>query len=185
MSQRIVTADEYRQMAGGAKVRFGRAKPKSDRPLKREKTPEPKLCDSYRIATEPITVKLAWPPSVNNYWRSAVIGGHVSVYIDRPGKAYRQLVIAEWLNQAGKLTFDGRLALRIEAVYPDNIRRDLDNLCKAVLDSLAHAGAFRDDSQIRLLIVEQETVQAPGWINVTIGAKPGCDQQRSLFEAGF
>jgi crossover junction endodeoxyribonuclease RusA len=40
------------------------------------------------------------------------------------------------------------LKVEIEAWRPDKRKRDLDNLLKAVLDSLAHAGVFEDDSQI-------------------------------------
>ncbi len=45
----------------------------------------------------------------------------------------------------------GPLAVEIVANAPDNRCRDLDNLLKATLDSLAHAGVYADDSQIRRL----------------------------------
>ena len=44
--------------------------------------------------------------------------------------------------------FTGRLRVEIEAFRPDKRRRDLDNLLKATLDGLAHAGVYEDDSQI-------------------------------------
>jgi crossover junction endodeoxyribonuclease RusA len=44
--------------------------------------------------------------------------------------------------------FTGSLCVEIEAWRPDQRRRDLDNLLKATLDGLAHAGVFEDDSQI-------------------------------------
>ena len=44
--------------------------------------------------------------------------------------------------------FKGKLRVEIEAWRPDNRRRDLDNLLKATLDGLAHAGVYEDDSQI-------------------------------------
>ena len=43
----------------------------------------------------------------------------------------------------------------MDAFPPDRRRRDLDNLPKAVQDSIAHAGVFEDDSQIDLLIVRR------------------------------
>ena len=42
----------------------------------------------------------------------------------------------------------GRLYVTITAYQPDNRRRDLDNLPKAILDALQHAGVYEDDSQI-------------------------------------
>jgi crossover junction endodeoxyribonuclease RusA len=44
--------------------------------------------------------------------------------------------------------FKGPLRVVIEAWRPDKRRRDLDNLLKATLDGLAHAGVYEDDSQI-------------------------------------
>lgn len=44
--------------------------------------------------------------------------------------------------------FKGHLKVEIEAFRPDKRRRDLDNLLKATLDGLAHAGVYEDDSQI-------------------------------------
>jgi len=160
MSQRTVSVEAARELARGRKPKL-----------------EP-LSASYRVTTEVVRVRLPWPPSVNHYWRTAVIGKRAQTYVSAAGKQYRQDVIAAWRRLA--VTFDGRLAVRIEAVFPDAIRRDLDNLCKAVLDSLCHAGAYRDDSQIKLLIVEQERIERPGWIDVTLGVKPGC-VERTLF----
>ena len=38
---------------------------------------------------------------------------------------------------------------------PDKRRRDLDNLLKATLDSLTHAGVWSDDSQIDALSIRR------------------------------
>lgn len=51
----------------------------------------------------------------------------------------------------------GKLKVVIEAWRPDNRRRDLDNLLKAVLDSMGHAGLYVDDS----LIVDLRIYWAP------------------------
>ncbi len=42
----------------------------------------------------------------------------------------------------------GRLAVEVEVFPPDNRRRDVDNVIKALLDALQHGGAYLDDSQI-------------------------------------
>lgn len=41
-----------------------------------------------------------------------------------------------------------QLKVTITAYRPDNRRRDLDNLLKAVLDALTHAGVYEDDHLI-------------------------------------
>ena len=44
---------------------------------------------------------------------------------------------------------------------PDRRRRDIDNLPKAVLDSLEFAGVFENDSQVDRLLVLRQGVEAP------------------------
>ncbi len=141
---------------------------------------------SYRVATEPVTVRLSFPVALNHYYRTAFIPargghgrGHAATYISPDGQAYRAEVIEAWSKV--RLTFEGRLAVRIDAVFPDAHERDLDGLLKSLLDSLEHAGAYRNDSQIALLIIEQSRMEKPGWVDVTLGRKPDCDIQGSLF----
>jgi crossover junction endodeoxyribonuclease RusA len=40
------------------------------------------------------------------------------------------------------------MRVEIQAFRPDRRRRDLDNLLKAILDSLTHAGVMQDDALI-------------------------------------
>ena len=47
-----------------------------------------------------------------------------------------------------KAPMDGRISVRVDAAPPDRRVRDLDNISKALLDALTHAGVWRDDSQI-------------------------------------
>lgn len=89
---------------------------------------------------------LPWPPSVNHYWRR--VGA--KTLISAAGRAYREHVVL--LVRMAKLDpFTG--LIRLEAVFhqPDKRRRDLDNLPKAMLDALQHAGLYGDDSQIHHL----------------------------------
>ena len=136
--------------------------------------------DSFRLSVDPVTIRLPFPPLLNHYYRTAIVDGHISTYRSSKGKAYRSEVVAAW-REVG-VTFDGRLAVRIDAVYPNAIKRDLDGILKSLLDSLEHAGAYKDDSQVKLLIVEQSHTESPGWVDVTIGPKPSCDSQATLFE---
>jgi crossover junction endodeoxyribonuclease RusA len=70
------------------------------------------------------------------------------------------------LIQRGAKHYAGRLAVEIEAHVPDKRKRDLDNLFKAVLDSLTHAGVWADDSQIDALRIVRKPVG--GMIKVRI-----------------
>lgn len=91
-----------------------------------------------------IELTMPWPPSVNTYWRT--FQGRMIISAD--GRAYRKAVADQVLVQSGAKHLAGKLVVEIEAWRPDNRRRDLDNLLKAVLDGLTHAGVWDDDSNI-------------------------------------
>ena len=92
-----------------------------------------------------VELTLPWPPSVNTYWRMF----KNRMIISEAGRKYRTAVAEKVLLQTkGKCQTDGPVKVTIEAWRPDNRRRDLDNLLKAVLDSLGHAGVYIDDSLI-------------------------------------
>ena len=100
-----------------------------------------------------IELTLPWPPSVNNYWRSY----RGMVVLSEAGRKYRTAVAEQvFLQKRGKSTV-GKLKVVIEAWRPDNRKRDLDNLLKAVLDSMGHAGLYIDDS----LSVDRRIYWAP------------------------
>ena len=87
---------------------------------------------------------LPWPPTVNTYWRHAR-GRH---YISDKGEQYRKDIIHLIQQQHLDINTLSRLKIIITANPPDKRRRDLDNLQKAVFDSLVHAGFMADDEQI-------------------------------------
>ena len=93
---------------------------------------------------EMIEITLPWPPSVNTYWRN--FDGRM--IISARGREYRETVGDQMTLQKMVNHFKGQLKVEIEAFRPDKRRRDLDNLLKATLDGLAHAGVYEDDSQI-------------------------------------
>ena len=93
---------------------------------------------------EMIELTLPWPPSVNTYWRN--FDGRM--IISARGREYRETVGDQMTLQKMVKHFKGQLKVEIEAFRPDKRRRDLDNLLKATLDGLAHAGVYEDDSQI-------------------------------------
>ena len=91
-----------------------------------------------------ITLTMPWPPSVNRYWRTF----QGRMIISAEGRSYRKAVADQVLIQRGAKHYAGKLRVQIEAFRPDNRRRDLDNLLKAVLDGCTHAGVWEDDSNI-------------------------------------
>ncbi|HEL8026033.1 TPA: RusA family crossover junction endodeoxyribonuclease [Escherichia coli] len=86
---------------------------------------------------------LPWPPTVNTYWRRR---GNI-YFISEAGRLYRRDVAHIVHQQRLKLNLSGRLAIKIIAEPPDKRRRDLDNILKAPLDALTHAGLLIDDEQ--------------------------------------
>lgn len=93
-------------------------------------------------------IVLPFPPTVNTYWRN--VNGRT--LLSAKGRAYRDSVA--WAV-AGKGARYGsqRISVEVIAYMPDARRRDLDNLFKGVLDGLAHAGVYDDDSQIDKLSI--------------------------------
>lgn len=91
-----------------------------------------------------INLTLPWPPSVNTYWRMF----QNRMIISAKGREYRKAVADQVMIQRGAKHYAGQLRVVIEAWRPDRRKRDLDNLLKAVLDSLTHAGVWCDDGLI-------------------------------------
>jgi crossover junction endodeoxyribonuclease RusA len=99
---------------------------------------------------EPIELVLPIPPTVNTYYRHVTKGPMAGrTLISERGRRYRTAV-GEIVRSRprGTAVEHGRLAVSIEFRAPDRRKRDLDNLTKAVLDALTHAGIWADDSQI-------------------------------------
>jgi len=101
-----------------------------------------------------LEVELPYPPSINHYWRRV---GHKTL-ISREGRRFRASVVA--ILAAMRLQpLAGDLTVEVEVYPPDRRRRDIDNVQKALLDALAHGGAYADDSQVvRLEITKREAV---------------------------
>lgn len=91
-----------------------------------------------------IELELPFPPSVNTYWRN--FNGRM--LISKKGREYRQAVADQVLIQRGARHYQGKIKMTIEAWRPDERKRDLDNLLKAPLDALTHAGVYLDDHLI-------------------------------------
>ena len=115
------------------------------------------------------TISLPWPPSANTYWRRH---GH-TIHISTKGRQYRKDVLN--LVTANHARCDapirkmfGNIKIYVFAFPPDNRRRDLDNLCKALFDSLEKAGIYKNDNQICEFSISRCPVAPPGKLVVYI-----------------
>lgn len=97
-----------------------------------------------------LEVQLPYPPSINHYWRR--VGA--KTLISREGRRFRQRVVAILASRRVQ-PLTGSLAVDVEVFPPDNRRRDIDNVQKALLDALQHGGAYEDDSQIVRLAISK------------------------------
>lgn len=127
--------------------------------------------------TEPITLRLPLPPSINHYWRHRIAGSgrtaFVSVYVSAEGKQFREdvaAIVATTLRP--HRTIIERVRVTIDITPKDRRSFDIDNRIKAVLDALTHANVWADDSQVDHLTVIRGPVQKPGGIVVTIETIP-------------
>jgi crossover junction endodeoxyribonuclease RusA len=91
-----------------------------------------------------IEITLPFPPTINTYWRK----WNNRMVISEKGRNYRKIVTD--LVKIQQIASNTNMPLRVEikAYRPDKRKRDLDNLLKATLDALCHAGVYVDDSQI-------------------------------------
>lgn len=122
-----------------------------------------------------ITITLPFPPSMNTYWRMVNINGKPRMLLSKGGRDYRSRVAEAWLV-AGCPTISGRLKVSIVAYMPDRRERDLDNLNKAILDSLQHCEMYENDGQIDSLSITRGLLdKANPRVEITI-TNTGADQ---------
>ena len=116
-------------------------------------------------SVDELRIILPWPPSVNHYWRNfrgrMVIGAR--------GRAYRHSVIAAVIEQGvPRDRISCRLAVSIDAYPPDNRRRDIDNINKALLDAIVAAEVIEDDGLIDALSIIRFDPTKDGRVEVRI-----------------
>lgn len=115
--------------------------------------------------------QLPWPPSVNRLYKRITgkrgkSGRRSNVALSDEAAAYYQEI--QWTIGKGQPALNGRLKVRIDVYPPDKTRRDLDNLAKVTLDSLTHAGIWKDDEQIDHLTIVRKSVEKNGRVLVTV-----------------
>lgn len=112
---------------------------------------------------------LPWPPSINRYYRTF----RGRMLISKDGREYRKTVDG---LLGGLDVIPGRLAVEIHAYPPDRRKRDLDNIQKALLDSIEHSGLIEDDANIdRLTTIRCEIVKG-GKISIDLRQISTTDQ---------
>lgn len=104
---------------------------------------------------------------MNHYWRRS----GKRIHISEAGQAYR-IAVLKAMAQKPHQTLSGRLAVIVDAYPPDHRRRDADNVGKAILDSLTHAGLWHDDEQVMDLRIIKRPPEAPGGVVVRVSELP-------------
>lgn len=91
-----------------------------------------------------LLLTLPYPPSVNTYWRA----NGKRRFISKAGVEFKTSVQEYVISNSIPKLGDARL--RMDIVIRPRSRRifDIDNLLKAILDSLMNAGVYDDDSQV-------------------------------------
>jgi len=121
-----------------------------------------------------IFLELPYPPTINHYYGRTRTG---QVYIGRQGRSYRDHVAGiVYSHKCMKghdimrpyFLINQKLNLCIKIFPPDKRKRDLDNICKCVLDSLQEALFFVDDNQIDILTIQRCSIIKDGMINISI-----------------
>lgn len=95
-----------------------------------------------------LTLRLSWPPTVNHYYGRRKNG---QVFLKEAGRLYRRKAAVEFAR-LGWPRLEGKVSVHLVLVPPNRLRRDIDNIRKAVYDALSdrrgHTGVIADDSLI-------------------------------------
>lgn len=117
-----------------------------------------------RARSVALEATLPWPPSVNHYWAARGNGRYLSPHAQRWHKEAWATLRAAWRGKPMR----GEVAVLVVLHPPDRRRRDLDNILKAVLDALVHAGVLQDDSQVAELHAVRREARRPGRVEIRV-----------------
>ena len=114
---------------------------------------------------------LPFPPSVNSYYRAPNKGAAQGRYlISQRGRQYRNEVKVAVVEQLRRLPTPITSDVRVDILVsrPDKRKRDLDNLQKALFDSLTFSRVWKDDSQIVDIRIKWAGVTKNGSVSIEI-----------------
>jgi crossover junction endodeoxyribonuclease RusA len=121
-----------------------------------------------------IELILPYPPSVNHYknigrLKTTKTGKMYQERINSPETMYYYVTVMNICRRQGVKSFDSAiLDVTLHLFMPDNRKRDIDNPCKVLLDSLVKAQVILDDSQIHKLTIERKSNFERGKVHVFI-----------------
>jgi crossover junction endodeoxyribonuclease RusA len=97
------------------------------------------------------SLTLPYPPSLNRYYKKY----RNRIIVSKEGKDYQEQVsiLVSALNYRNYFMGTDRLAMDVLLFPPDNRHRDLDNVFKALCDSLQNSTIFVNDSQLDYLCI--------------------------------
>jgi len=97
------------------------------------------------------SLTLPYPPSLHRYYKKY----RNRIIITSEGKSYQEEVAAlvSALNYYNFFIGTDRLAMDVLLFPPDRRHRDLDNVFKALCDSLQNSSIFVNDSQLDYLCI--------------------------------
>lgn len=114
------------------------------------------------------TFVLPFPVSVNNMFLNIPGRGRI-----KSPKYRAWQTEAGWrLRQQRAVPIKGLVTIDIKAIKPDNRRRDLDNITKAIFDILVVNNVITDDKMIVRLTAEWSQSSDLSGISVTVAPKP-------------
>lgn len=91
------------------------------------------------------------PPSVNTYWRK----WQNRMVISKAGREFKRTAREKLIEAfCEDKPYACPLKLKISLYFKDNRKRDIDNYCKGILDSMTGI-VYEDDSQIDKLTLEK------------------------------
>lgn len=97
-----------------------------------------------------VELKLPYPPSGNHMWKHTR-GKH---YLTDVARDYYAQVAWNVAAEGKILGLECGMTVVCQLHAPDKRKRDLENAWKVISDALTKAGVWKDDSQVRRLLIE-------------------------------
>ena len=121
-----------------------------------------------------VNLELHWPPSVNRWWRPAP--GRNGLALSKSARKYKRDAILLIRSQlpAGFLAFVEPVCIRMR-LHPPTALADIDNVNKAVLDSLEAAGVVANDRLVTRMEIDKILPgKRPGYVRLCIFERSDC-----------